>query len=78
MFFSFVHLTVDYSFNHVQYGPNLDVEGKRIFVFNRRILTDNAKEPQRIRLQPFDITKPDLSVGELHTALLFVLSLILL
>jgi hypothetical protein len=48
----------------VQYSPDLNVEGKRIFVFNRRILSDTAKEPQRIRLQPYDVTKPDLNLGE--------------
>lgn len=36
----------------------MKVEGKRIFVFNRRIITDLSKEPNRVRLLPIDI--PDL------------------
>eukprot|EP01032_Pedospumella_encystans_P013316 gene13316-15338_t len=43
------------------YGPSLNVEGKRIFVFNRRILSDETKEPQRIKLLPYEVMKPDLT-----------------
>lgn len=50
----------------------MNVEGKRIFVFNRRILSDTAKEPQRIRLQPYEVAKPDLSLGKYSTYLLRV------
>lgn len=35
------------------------MDGKRIFVFNRRILSDEMKEPQRIRLLPYDVMKLD-------------------
>jgi hypothetical protein len=51
-----------------QYGPGLNVEGKRIFVFNRRILSDTAKEPQRIRLLPYEVSKPDLTLGKYSLA----------
>lgn len=44
----------------MQYGPALSVEGKRIFVFNRRILSDESKEPQRIKLLPYEVSKPEL------------------
>ncbi|KAJ1402331.1 hypothetical protein B484DRAFT_233054 [Ochromonadaceae sp. CCMP2298] len=37
-----------------QYNPQMDLQGKRVFVFNRRILSDETKEPQRIRLQPLE------------------------
>ena len=48
----------------LQYGPGLNVEGKRIFVFNRRILSDESKEPQRIRLLPYEVSKPELYNGK--------------
>ena len=41
----------------------MDIEGKRIFVFNRRILSDSSKEPQRIRLLPYEVSKPELTYG---------------
>ena len=42
----------------------MNVEGKRIFVFNRRILSDESKEPQRIRLLPHEVSKPDIYNGK--------------
>jgi hypothetical protein len=59
-----------------QYGPGLNVEGKRIFVFNRRILSDTAKEPQRIRLMPYEVAKPDLSHGTCLLTILLVVYLV--
>ena len=40
------------------------MEGKRIFVFNRRILSDETKEPQRLKLLPYEVMKPDLTSGK--------------
>ncbi len=46
-----------------QYGSNLKLEGKRVFVFNRRILTDENLEHNRLRLLPFEVTKLQFNDG---------------
>lgn len=56
------------------------MEDKRIFVFNRRILSDDTKEPQRIKLLPYEVSKPDMFNGEFYATteglvvIIFILS----
>ena len=40
----------------------MEVESKRIFVYNKKILSDPSKEPKKVRLQPFE--SPELSEME--------------
>eukprot|EP01038_Epipyxis_sp_PR26KG_P005054 gene5054-7055_t len=47
-----------------QYGPHLQTEGKRIFVYDRSVLLDQNKEPNRILLLPYDIPSSDVILSD--------------
>lgn len=40
----------------------MPVEGKRIFVFNRKMLVEGI-EPQKVKLLPYEVPKPELLGG---------------
>jgi hypothetical protein len=49
----------------------LKLEGKRVFVFNRRILTDESLEHNRLRLLPFEVTKLQFNDGKNSALVLY-------
>jgi hypothetical protein len=57
----------DLSAAYSQFSTSLDVESKRIFVYNRKILADHTLEPKKVRLYPTEIPPFSSIISSLDT-----------